>query len=359
MDTVNRGGLLGAIVHLIFALLFIFLNIPELTIINLIGAAIFFIGRLLFLRDLKFTIPFVAAGSFVIIAHAIIATYFIGITAGFALYIWLIPLFFILQVKDPSFLIISIIIVSLLHFYLHNAPIFTTGVYQLNPTIEKITSYFTSIGVVVTVMAVLLYFKDTVRKKEQIIIREIHHRIKNNLQVVSSMANIRNISFRDDLSEVAFDKLKMDVLHLSSIHNQINVTKDGITMNFIDFLNEKGTNLVSNRMNFDRSLKSLNIDLDLAVPLGLVCSQIFEHFIEIHDASNSKNGISIDLMSEADAYHLKINLHCNDITEFNTSPLKSIELEIIDCLAEQFDGKYQIDCIQGIKSFNILIPALV
>ena len=174
MDTLKRGGLLAAIVHLIFVLFFLFLDIPELTIINLICAAIFFIGRMLFLRDLKFTIPFVAAGSFVIIAHAIIATYFIGIAAGFALYIWLIPLFFILQVKDPKFLIISIIIVSLLHFYLHNAPIFTTGVYQLNPTIEKITSYFTSIGVVGTVMAVLLYFKDTVRKKEQIIVREIH-----------------------------------------------------------------------------------------------------------------------------------------------------------------------------------------
>jgi PAS domain S-box-containing protein len=128
---------------------------------------------------------------------------------------------------------------------------------------------------------------EIVRKKE------IHHRIKNNLQVISSLLDLQAEKFRDrgcvEDSEVliAFRESQERVMSIALIHEELHEGKGNDTLNFPLYLERLVKNLfqtyrlenVNTRLNIDLE-ENIFFDMDIAVPLGIITNELVSNSLK-------------------------------------------------------------------------------
>ena len=129
---------------------------------------------------------------------------------------------------------------------------------------------------------------ETARKKE------IHHRIKNNLQVISSLLDLQAEKFRDrgcvEDSEVlkAFRESQDRVMSIALIHEELHEGRGTNTLNFSPYLEKLVKNLLQT-YRLGNANTSLNIDLeenvffdmDIAVPLGIIINELVSNSLKV------------------------------------------------------------------------------
>ena len=149
---------------------------------------------------------------------------------------------------------------------------------------------------------------ETARKKE------IHHRIKNNLQVISSLLDLQAEKFRDrenvENSEVlsAFGESQDRVMSIALIHEELHEGRGTDTLNFSPYLERLVKNLF-HTYRLGNASTSLNIeleeniffDMDIAVPLGIIINELVSNSLKYAFPDNDKGKIQIKLYREKPA----------------------------------------------------------
>jgi PAS domain S-box-containing protein len=149
---------------------------------------------------------------------------------------------------------------------------------------------------------------ETARKKE------IHHRIKNNLQVISSLLDLQAEKFKDrenvENSEVlsAFGESQDRVMSIALIHEELHEGRGTDTLNFSPYLERLVKNLFQT-YRLGNASTSLNIeleeniffDMDIAVPLGIIINELVSNSLKYAFPDNDKGKIQIKLCREESA----------------------------------------------------------
>jgi hypothetical protein len=215
--------------------------------------------------------------------------------------------------------------------------------------------------------------------------QEIHHRIKNNLQVISSLLDLQADKFnnREDIkdSEVlaAFRESQDRVMSIALIHEELHEGGGNNTLNFSPYLEKLVENLFQtyNLGNTDISLKTdlekdIFFDMDIAVPLGIIVNELVSNSLKHAFPDRKKGEVRIKLLKEKNAGHLLI---CNEkeITRKGTgykliisddgvgipdnTDLESSDtlgLQLVNILVDQLDGKIKLKRDKGTE-FDIRI----
>lgn len=181
--------------------------------------------------------------------------------------------------------------------------------------------------------------------EKTILLKEIHHRVKNNLQLVMSLLNIQaqdtqNISIQDFL-----EKGQTRIATMSLIHQNLYQTENFTNINFQDYLEDLITNIkhTFNESNIDYEIKTNqnSFDLDTAIPLGLIVNELVCNALKHAFPANLKGKIEIVINKMNDnTYELQIG---DNGVGFSTEKLntKSIGLELVSLLVMQLKGKIQ------------------
>jgi len=207
--------------------------------------------------------------------------------------------------------------------------------------------------------------------------KEIHHRIKNNLQVISSLLDLQAEKFSykkiAPTAEIleAFRESQNRVISMSLIHEELYKGKGNDTLDFSAYLQKLAKNLFKTY-----SIKSKNIrlctyleenasfDMDTAVPLGIIVNELVSNSLK-HAFRNRYGGeIRIQLRREEvnDEIHeslfsLAISDNGNGIPEnMELGRTESLGLQLVSILVDQLDGKIEIKREQGTQfriTFNI------
>ena len=141
--------------------------------------------------------------------------------------------------------------------------------------------------------------------------KEIHHRIKNNLQVISSLLDLQAEKFRDrecvEDSEVmkAFRESQDRVMSIALIHEELHEGRGNDTLNFSPYLEKLVKNLFQT-YRLGNANTSLNIDLeeniffdmDIAVPLGIIINELVSNSLKYAFPGKDKGLIQIKLCRE-------------------------------------------------------------
>ena len=141
--------------------------------------------------------------------------------------------------------------------------------------------------------------------------KEIHHRIKNNLQVISSLLDLQAEKFRDrecvEDSEVlkAFRESQERVMSIALIHEELHEGRGNDTLNFSPYLERLVKNLfqtyrlgnVDTRLNLDIE-ENIFFDMDIAVPLGIIINELVSNSLKYAFPCNDKGLIQIKLCRE-------------------------------------------------------------
>jgi PAS domain S-box-containing protein len=212
---------------------------------------------------------------------------------------------------------------------------------------------------------------ETARKKE------IHHRIKNNLQVISSLLDLQAEQFRNREnikdSEVldAFRESQDRVISMALIHEELYKGGGFETLNFSPYIHELAENLIlTYRLgNTDITLcndleESLLLNMDTAVPLGIIVNELVSNSLKHAFPDRNKGKIRIKLSREQNGENIEsITEDCKSTSftltvsddgvgipeNLNVEKLDSLGFQLVTSLIDQLGGEFELRRSNGTK----------
>ena len=196
--------------------------------------------------------------------------------------------------------------------------------------------------------------------------KEIHHRVKNNLQIISSLLNLQSHRIDDEEIQAILEEGKNRVQAIALIHEKLYQSNNLSQVNFKHYLHDlleqqKDVYQDSNRLVLcNLNTQDVYLELDTAVPLGLIAAELITNAFK-HGLKNHKTpALEIDLVkSNGNTAELVVRDNGNGLPDnFNIEEVDSLGMEIIEALTEQINGEVTFRNVIGAEftiSFNYTI----
>ncbi|UTW67764.1 tetratricopeptide repeat protein [bacterium SCSIO 12643] len=198
--------------------------------------------------------------------------------------------------------------------------------------------------------------KTILKQKEEkdVLLKEIHHRVKNNLQIIWSLLDLQSNSIKDAYVKEAINDGKNRVNSMATIHQMLYQNDDAGNISFEEYIRKLTQQILSTHShakNIDLDIqipKDLKFDIDTSIPLGLIVTELFTNSLKY--GTDSKNGrISITLKHQNnDHYTLLIKDNGSGLPEgFEIKKSKSLGLRLVKNLCKQIKGEFLIQNDHG------------
>ena len=178
------------------------------------------------------------------------------------------------------------------------------------------------------------------------LIKEMHHRVKNNLQMVISLLNAQTADLEKTSMEI-LQHSQHKIFAISLIHQKLYQTEDLKTVDMPGFVHELVMYLKENfdkqnQNKFNLEIDLLRMDVSKAVPIGLILSEILTFFI-LSKSENDEKIFDIHLKDAPERqFSLEIIYLDGDI-QGNVLQKPDLDLNLISNLAEQLKADFDID----------------
>jgi len=196
--------------------------------------------------------------------------------------------------------------------------------------------------------------KQSLHEKE-VLLKEVHHRVKNNLQIISSILNLQSSSVSDkqtlDLLKNSQDRIRS----MSLIHELLYQTKDFSTINFLEYIRSISTNLFQSynqNKNIDLvlELQPVALDLDLAIPCGLIINELITNSLKYAFEITGSGEVKIVLSQLEDEVLLTIEDNGKGFpTTIDFRDTESLGMQLVVSLVDQIDGEIKLESVSGTK----------
>ncbi|MBZ2166806.1 histidine kinase dimerization/phosphoacceptor domain -containing protein [Methanobacterium spitsbergense] len=186
--------------------------------------------------------------------------------------------------------------------------------------------------------------------EKNILLREIHHRVKNNMQIISSLLNLQTRYTNDEKAVNILKESQNRVRSMAMIHEKLYQSKDLSHINFIDYIQSLVSklfysyNIEEARIKPVLEIENVNLNMETAVPCGLIISELISNSLKYAFPNEMKGNIHITLKSVDDKYELIISDNGIGLpADFDLNKLESLGLLLVNTLIEQIDGKITIN----------------
>lgn len=194
-------------------------------------------------------------------------------------------------------------------------------------------------------------------KIEDIRKKEIHHRIKNNLQVISTLLYLESDKFKDKKVKEAFRDSQDRVRTMALVHEKLYQSEDmesidfaDYTKNLINYLSQ--SYVVGNRdIKIDLKVEDIFLNMDTAVPLGIIINELVSNSLKYaFEDKKDKGTISVDIKHAGDNFTLTVcDNGCGIPEDIDFRETESLGLQLVTNLVEQIDGTITLDKEKGTK----------
>lgn len=196
--------------------------------------------------------------------------------------------------------------------------------------------------------------------EKEILFKEVHHRVKNNLQLISSLLTLQGASIDDESVQRAIKEGKTRVRSMALIHQDLYQNDTLRNVNAKTYLEKLTTelfdtyNITPEKVELKLELDNLEIDIDTLVPLGLIINELISNSLKYAFPDNKKGVISVSLKNTVTHFNLVIK---DDGIGFNMDKIAptSFGKRLVTSLTEQIDGVISIKTTRG-TSVHLTIP---
>lgn len=197
--------------------------------------------------------------------------------------------------------------------------------------------------------------KNTVISKEEkeVMIKEIHHRVKNNLQIISSLINLQANNVEDLKVQRMFREVQNRIISMSLLHEQLYKAPDLAHVNVEDYLKVLLDNLMKIYAD-DKNIelqKDINVDslsVDTLIPIGLLINEVVTNSLKYAFKGRDEGVIEIELKPHNTGYILRISDNGIGMPENQLDQYKdSLGMELISTFVSQLDGEVEVDVSEG------------
>lgn len=198
--------------------------------------------------------------------------------------------------------------------------------------------------------AVFIRTKEIAKERDinVVLLREVHHRVKNNLQIIVSLLSLQSNYIKDDRMLDVFSDIQNRVRSMSLIHQKMYKTKNLASVNLKGYLHDLAQNLLET-YRVGQSVK-LSVDIsvdkfsaDTLTPLGLIINEIFSNSLK-HAFPNGEEGtITVSLHQVSSGkYRLIIGDNGVGFPKDFEQEKDSFGSELIEALTEQLNGTLKV-----------------
>lgn len=193
--------------------------------------------------------------------------------------------------------------------------------------------------------------------EKEILLQEIHHRVKNNLQIISGILELQKFNINDNIAKQALEEGRMRIKSIALVHQTMYQTKNFGSVNLNDFFRELINTIITtfatkNKLiKFDVKCEVERLNLNTIVPLSLIVNEIITNSFK-HAFKEMNEGI-IDFVIRKEAEYFCLELKDNGIgfpENMLKNKLQSMGIDLIEGLTKQLDGKVEFINENGAKT---------
>lgn len=202
-----------------------------------------------------------------------------------------------------------------------------------------------------------------VLREKELLMKEMHHRIKNNLSVLMSLLRMQGRESEDPHVQSVLGDCETRIFSMAKIHEQLYQSEDYLQVDlhsYIAQLVEEFRN--SSLSNNDRvavfcDLDPIKMETSRAINLGLIVMEILNNIMKhaFVEQSNSKNRVDVELKTTNDSLTFKISDNGIGFNPENR-PEHSLGMTLIEDLSEQIDAKLEVKSSDSGTTFKLVFP---
>jgi len=194
--------------------------------------------------------------------------------------------------------------------------------------------------------------KSSLNEKE-VLLREIHHRVKNNMQIVSSLLNLQSFNVKDENTQIMFKESQNRVKSMSIIHESLYQSNDLAQIDLDHYIQRLVSELFSsygvdiNKIQLEKQVDNIKLDINSAIPLGLIMNELITNSLKYAFPSGDGK-IYIKLVKFDKYYDLYVGDNGVGIpSEIDFKNTSTLGLEIVNTLVKQLEGEINLEKGKG------------
>lgn len=184
-------------------------------------------------------------------------------------------------------------------------------------------------------------------REKEILLKEIHHRVKNNLQIISSLLNLQSAHIRDPRALEVFKEGQGRVRSMALIHEKLYQSEDLARVDFSEYISNLAAYLFrsyevhAGAVALDVEAEDVLLGVDTAIPCGLIINELVSNSLKHAFPGGGGGSINIRLRP-ADAERLTLTVADDGIglpEGFDARRTSSLGLQLVNTLARQLGGE--------------------
>jgi PAS domain S-box-containing protein len=198
--------------------------------------------------------------------------------------------------------------------------------------------------------------------EKEVLLKEIHHRVKNNLQVIASLLYLQSGQLKDPDDRALFEDTQNRVKSMALIHESLYRTGDLARFNFARYIDSLSTELLqsyaagTSHIRLHTDLDELVFDLDTAVPCGLILNELLSNALKYAFPDGRPGDIHVVLRAEVG--HMTLSVRDTGVglpADLDFRHTESLGLQIVSMLTEQLGGTITLTRELG-TAFTVTFP---
>ncbi len=181
-------------------------------------------------------------------------------------------------------------------------------------------------------------------KEKEILLKEIHHRVKNNLQIISSLLRLQSGYIKDKRALEIFQDSQIRVRAMALIHENLYQTNDLSKIEFSEYISKLKRNLIRcyniTNINLNTNIEKIFLNVDTAIPCALIINELISNSIKHAFNDSDEGNIYVEfIILQPGKYSLSVSDDGVGVPE-NIDSLKkqSLGLQLVWNLVEQLEG---------------------
>ncbi len=222
-------------------------------------------------------------------------------------------------------------------------------------SIEGLTVYTVILRDITSAKAAEERIRNSLRDKE-VLLQEIHHRVKNNLQVISSLLSLQSRGIDDKATQQRFRESQHRVQSMALIHEQLYESESLSAINFPDYLRQLAAHLFrsyqvsSSRIELETDFADVEIPIDAAVPCGLILNELLSNALKYAFPDGRDGRVRVDFRPDGLTGRVMLKVSDNGIgmpPEVGLGNAQTLGLRLVRSLVQQLRGEVAISRSQG------------
>ena len=204
--------------------------------------------------------------------------------------------------------------------------------------------------------------EDQIKKnleEKEVLLKEVHHRVKNNMQVIMSLLRLQTNYITDKHAKSLFKDSKSRVASMALIHEKLYKSKNLSSIDFNEYLRDLTQTLIQSynighkMIRFELKIENVFLNINQAIPCGLIINELVTNSLKYAFPGNIKGKIAIDFHLNKDQYSLivydnGVGISADTVLE---NP-KTLGLQLVNALIQQLHGTLELKRKNG-TAFNI------